>query len=166
MICAGSFLVTAGKDEYMMSDPVEKRRTAPSLPAATAGTVEAARRVANNTIANIINLAATGSQPVDTKMDCDIPAIPGTSRGFTGCAAGGANAPVAARHPAGGYDRYFWYQCCLQESPTGSRRFLLQEDRHVRGDHGAAQDQGGACRTGAGPRGRHVRLWQLLLHGG
>jgi hypothetical protein len=81
---------------------VEKRRTAPSLPAATAGTVEAARRAANSTIANIINLAATGSQPVDTKMDCDIPATPGTSRGLAGRAAGGANAPVTADTAAGG----------------------------------------------------------------
>jgi hypothetical protein len=53
-------------------------------------------------IANIINLAATGSQPVDTKMDCDIPAIPGTSRGNSGRVASGSTAPAIAVTAAGG----------------------------------------------------------------
>ncbi len=58
--------------------------------------------MANDTIANIINLAATGSQPVDTKMDCDIPAIPGSSRGNSGRVTSGSNAPTTADTAAGG----------------------------------------------------------------
>ncbi len=146
-------MVTAGRDKYMMSDPVEKRRSAPSLPAATAGTVEAARRVANNTIANIINLAATGSQPVDTKMDCDIPAIPGTSRGISGRATGGTTAPAATDTAAGGSG-------IQQEGATGkagtnaayknlrqgagassSKKTIMYEEimvqRRIRGEHAA-----------------------------
>jgi len=145
-------LVTAGKDKYKMSDPVEKRRSAPTLPAATAGTVEAARRAANNTIANIINLAATGSQPVDTKMDCDVPAIPGTSRGTAGRAAGGANAPdpVIADTAAGGSGiqqagtsgTNAAYKNLRQgASASSSKKTVMYEEimvqRRIRGEHAA-----------------------------
>ncbi len=83
--------MTAEKGERKMSNPVEKRRVTPSLPAATAGTNEAARRAANYTIANIITLAATGSQQVDSKMECDIAAVPGTSS----CASGNNSSSTA-----------------------------------------------------------------------
>ncbi len=94
-------MVTAERGERKMSNPVEKRRSTPSLPTATAGTVEAARRAANSTIANIITMAATGSQPSDSKMECDIPAIPGTSRGVTGNANSGSSNNSTAGTAAG-----------------------------------------------------------------
>ncbi len=148
MICAGSFLVTAERDEYMMSDPVEKRRSAPSLPAATACTVEAARRAANNTIANIITLAATGSQPVDSKMDCDIPAIPGTSRGNSGRAFSGGNAPATADTAAGassGQEGSTGTACAnsaYKNLRQGAGAVSTKKIRHVRGNYGAEENQG------------------------
>jgi hypothetical protein len=150
MLCAGSFLVTVKRGEYRISDPVEKRRTTPSLPAATTGTVEDARRAANNTIANIITLAATGSQPPDSKMECDIPAIHGSSRGNSSRATSGSPAPsladTAARGPTGQQGGTTGTACANSDYKnllTGSIwHWLYKEVHHVRGDHGAEKDQG------------------------
>jgi hypothetical protein len=91
MNCAGISSADVGDYEMEKSNG-EGRRKAPSLSPPTAGTVQAARKAANNIISSVIGQAAANIKADESNMDISNIPPPDT--------AGGPNAVVSSRRLA------------------------------------------------------------------